>query len=232
MTLSKHGSKVDEHIKRESLFELCTWFYALCREYLFHDHTKEIAQALFPDHVPAQGTRLLEVGCGPGFYARRLSEELPSLHSTGIDLSESLIQLAESRARDRKLANCSFRNADAHALPYESGTIDAVVVSRLFLIIPDKEGVVREIFRVLKPYGRCFIAEPTSAFRSSVPLAIMWWLSRLTTSPAANYCEPQQANILSPVAFRTLVHGQPWSQAEVHYDGWYQYAICQKPPGV
>ena len=47
-------------------------------------------------------------------------------------------------------------------LPYESNSIDAVVVSRLFLIVPDKEGIVREIYRVLKPGGRCFIAEPTS----------------------------------------------------------------------
>jgi ubiquinone/menaquinone biosynthesis C-methylase UbiE len=213
----------------DSLFERCAWFYALCREYLFRDHTQEIAHALFPHEPPSPGTRLLELGCGPGFYACRLSEELPTLHSTGIDLSENLIQRAESRARSLKLSNCSFTHADAHALPFETGTIDAVVVSRLFLIIPDKEGVIREIYRVLKPEGRCFIAEPTSGFRTRFPLAFMWLLSRLTTSPAGKYREPQQADVLSRPDFEQLVHSEPWGATELHYDGWYQYAVCQKP---
>jgi len=212
----------------DSLFERCAWFYALCREYLFRDHTHEIAQALFPDDPPARGTRLLEIGCGPGFYACRLSEELPDLHTTGIDLSENLIQRAESRARSRNLSNCSFQHADAHSLPYPSNSIDAIVVSRLFLIIPDKEGVIREIFRVLKPHGRCFIAEPTSGFRTRFPLAFMWLLSRLTTSPAGKYREPQQADVLSRAAFEALVQSEPWGGIELHYDGWYQYAVCQK----
>jgi ubiquinone/menaquinone biosynthesis C-methylase UbiE len=212
----------------DSLFERCAWFYALCREYLFRDHTHEIARALFPDEPPAQGTRLLELGCGPGFYACRLSEELPDLHTTGIDLSENLIQRAESRARSLNLSNCSFQYADAHSLPYATGSIDAIVVSRLFLIVPDKEGVMREIYRVLKPEGRCFIAEPTSGFRTRFPLAFMWLLSRLTTSPAGKYREPQQADVLTRPDFEALVQSQRWGHTELHYDGWYQYAVCQK----
>ncbi len=212
----------------DSLFERCAWFYALCREYLFRDHTQEIAQALFPAEPPIMGTRLLELGCGPGFYACRLSEELPELHTTGIDLSENLIQRAESRARSRNLSNCSFQHADAHSLPYPSGSIDAVVVSRLFLIIPDKEGVIREIFRVLKSSGRCFIAEPTSGFRTRFPLAFMWLISRLTTSPAGKYREPQQADVMTRDDFEALIRSKPWAEVELHYDGWYQYAVCQK----
>jgi len=57
----------------DSLFERIAWFYALCREYLFRDHTQEIVQSLFPVEPPRAGTRLLELGCGPGFYACRLS---------------------------------------------------------------------------------------------------------------------------------------------------------------
>jgi ubiquinone/menaquinone biosynthesis C-methylase UbiE len=222
---STENTATHEH---DSLFERCAWFYALCREYLFRDHTHEIAHALFPSEPPASGTELLELGCGPGFYACRLSEELPNLHTTGIDLSENLILRAESRARSLKLANCSFRHADAHALPYEADTIDAIVVSRLFLIVPEKEGIIREIFRVLRPGGRCFIAEPTSGFRTRFPLEFMWLLSRLTTSPAGKYREPQQADVLTRTEFESLVRSQPWGAAELHYDGWYQYAVCQK----
>ncbi len=95
--------------------------------------------------APRPARRLLELGCGPGFYACRLAEELPHLETTGIDLSPKLIERAKWRARTMHLPNCTFRDADAHHLPYASDSIDAVVVSRLFLIVPDKEGIVSEI---------------------------------------------------------------------------------------
>lgn len=212
----------------DSLFERLAWFYALCREYLFRDHTQEIAHSLFPPEGPGPGTRLLELGCGPGFYACRLSEEFPNLRTTGVDLSLSLIQRAKDRAAARQLSNCSFQRADAHSLPYPSGTIDCIVVSRLFLIVPDKEGIVREIFRVLKPTGLCFIAEPTSGFRTRLPLSLMWLLARFTTSAAGKYHEPQQANVLSRSAFATLIHSQSWAETDLQYDGWYQYAVCRR----
>ena len=210
----------------DSLFERLSWFYALCREYLFRDHTEEIARSLFPSEGPAPGTRLLELGCGPGFYACRLSEEFPNLRTTGVDLSFSLLQRAKDRAAARQLSNCSFQRADAHSLPYPSGSIDCVVVSRLFLIVPDKEGIVREIFRVLKPSGLCFIAEPTSGFRTRLPLALMWLLARVTTSAAGKYREPQQADVMTRPAFATLIYSQPWAAIDLQYDGWYQYSVC------
>ena len=215
----------------DSLFERCAWFYALCREYLFRDHTQEIVQALFPGERPGAGTQLLELGCGPGFYACKLSQELPNLSTTGIDLSHSLIRRARSRARSLQLGNCTFQHADAHALPYETGSVDAVVVSRLFLIVPEKEKIVGEIFRVLRPEGRCFIAEPTSGFRTRFPLAFMWLLSRLTTSPAGKYREPQQADVMTRRDFEALVRSQAWGGVELEYDGWYQYAVCEKAAG-
>jgi arsenite methyltransferase len=212
----------------DSLFERCSWFYALCREYLFRDHTQEIVRSLFPTEPPPIGTRLLELGCGPGFYACRLSEELPTLQTTGVDLSVALIERATIRAKSRQLSNCSFQHADAHSLPYPSSSVDAVVVSRLFLIVPDKEGIVREIHRVLRAGGRCFIAEPTSGFRTRLPLAVMWALSRLTTSPAGKYREPQVADVMSRPDFKALVESQTWGSMKLEYDGWYQYAVCEK----
>ena len=227
MNLSETGEPFcSPSTKPDSLFERVSWFYALCREYLFRDHTQEIAQALFPRSRPDVGTRLVELGCGPGFYACKLSAQYPELSTTGVDLSANLLERAKHRAAARQLSNCSFQRADAHSLPYASGSIDCLVVSRLFLIVPDREGIVREIFRVLKPAGRCFIAEPTSGFRTRLPLALMWLLARLTTSPAGKYREPQQAEVMSPEAFQTLVHAQPWEQAALEADGWYQYAVC------
>jgi ubiquinone/menaquinone biosynthesis C-methylase UbiE len=212
----------------DSLFEGCAWFYALCREYLFRDHTPEIARAIFPPEGPAAGTRVLELGCGPGFYACRLSQEYPQIHTTGVDLSRSLIARAKSRAASRSLRNCTFAHGDVHALRDGEGSIDAIVVSRLLLIVENRQAVLNEIFRVLKPGGRCFIAEPTSGFRTRIPLTCMWLLSKLTSTPAGKYREPRQADVMTAPDFAALIHSQPWGVVELQYDGWYQYAVCEK----
>jgi len=212
----------------ESLFERCSWFYALCREYLFRDHTQEISQSIFPEAGPTAGTHVLELGCGPGFYACRLAQEHPKITTTGVDLSKRLIERARSRAASRSLVNCNFCYGDAQALPELPGPIDAIIVSRLFLIVSNKEAVLAEIFRVLRPGGRCFIAEPTSGFRTRLPLSCMWLLSRLSSIPAGEYREPQQADVMSGQDFVALVGSQCWATVEVEYDGWYQYAVCTK----
>ena len=56
----------------------------------------------------------------------------------------------------------------------------------------------------------------------------MWLLSKLTSSPAGKYREPSQADVMSGPDFSALVHSQPWDSVDLQYDGWYQYAVCQK----
>jgi SAM-dependent methyltransferase len=89
---------------------------------------------------------------------------------------------------------------------------------------------VQEIFRVLKPGGRCFIAEPTSGFRTRIPLSCMWILSKFPYTPAGGYREPHQADVMSRADFSNLIYSQPWGDVRIEYDGWYQYAVCQKSP--
>ncbi len=230
----------------ESLFDRCSWFYAICREHLFHDHTAVIARALFarsgspanhrnaqsPSHLGAglhSGLHVVEVGCGPGFYATRLAEEFPAIRTTGIDLCDGLLKRAKRRAAVRGLTNCAFHRGDAHALPLLLGRVDAIVVSRLFLVVENRQTVVQEIFRVLRPGGRCFIAEPLSGFRTRVPLACMWLLSKFPRSSTAGYREPQQAAVLTRDEFSHLIASEPWASVEIEYDRHYQYAVCQKP---
>src|SRR5438046_9577755 len=56
----------------DSLFERVAWLYAFCRERLFRDDTDRINSALWQAQTPTDGTRVIELGCGPGFYSRKL----------------------------------------------------------------------------------------------------------------------------------------------------------------
>src|ERR1700709_174646 len=82
----------------DSLFERCSWFYALCREYLFRDHTREINENLWSIRGPVPESHVLELGCGPGCYSCTLAEQHPQIRMTGIDLSENLLLRARARA--------------------------------------------------------------------------------------------------------------------------------------
>ncbi len=212
----------------DSLFERCGWFYALCREHLFHDHSQEIADSLWGG-TPPSGTHLLELGCGPGFYACRFAEKYPEMRTTGIDLSKTLLNRARTRAAQMKLTNCSFHHADVHALPAPVGEVDVIVISRLFLVVPNRNDVLREVFRVLRPGGRVFIAEPVSSARTQLPLSCMWMLAKLTSFTKVPYVEPHRVTTMTEDEFRSLIFSQPWSGVTLERTGRYQHAVCTKP---
>jgi len=154
--------------------------------------------------------------------------QFPQITTTGVDLSRRLIDHARTRAEHLRLRNCSFFEGDAQALGDLTNTVDAVIASRLFLIVPNKEALLAEIFRVLRPGGRCFIAEPTRGISASLPLGAMRLLARLTGDAMASDREPAQTRVIPRPEFRRLMNGCPWASAEMHYDDRYQFAICRK----
>ena len=111
----------------------------------------------------------------------------------------------------------------------------AVIASRLFTILPERERALGEMFRVLRPGGRCFIAEPRSVLRAALPLHAMWFTARLLgycrESPGS-YREPRRVVVLPAAEFRTLVESQSWESVQYRQDTWYQYAVCQKDAGA
>ena len=220
--------------ERESLFERFPWLYAFCRDRLFRDDTSRITEALWPSGAPTEGSALLELGCGPGFYARRLAGALPQLRVTGIDLSRGQLERARALAEADGLDNCRFERGDVYSLDRPDDSVGALVASRLFTILPDRGRALREMHRVLEPGGRCFVAEPLSALRASVPLHAMWLLAGTLTllgdGPRA-YQEPARVSVMTGGEFDALVASQPWGAVRRWRDGRYQYAVSEKGAG-
>jgi ubiquinone/menaquinone biosynthesis C-methylase UbiE len=209
------------------LFEDCAWVYALCREYLFRDHTEEIAHALFPNGVSSGSISVLEVGCGPGFYARRFARRYPVMQVLGVDQSSRLIAWARWRASSEALANCTFQQGDVECLPSSVEAVDAVISSRLLLVVANRPAAIAEIFRVLKPGGRLFLAEPTATFKTQLPLSAMRLASCLKRSVRPQTFQ-QAPEILASQEFEDVVHSQPWGSVSIQMYGDYQCAVCKK----
>src|SRR5437588_10779188 len=70
--------------KADSLFEQFDWLYILCRERLFRDDTRRMVNAFWPNTRPPANARLVELGCGPGFYSRALATSFPDRDLPGV----------------------------------------------------------------------------------------------------------------------------------------------------
>src|SRR3989475_6932001 len=188
----------------DSLFERVAWLYAFCRERLFRDDTDRIISALWQTQTPADGTRVIELGCGPGFYSRKLARRFPQIAVTGVDRSESQLRSARQRAATQNVNNCAFERVNALALPSGDASFDILIASRIFTVLPDHNRAVAEMFRVLKRGGRGFIAEPRHVFLASIPLMAMWLLASVIQS-GNGYREPKKGNRAQNRSFRRVV---------------------------
>jgi len=220
-------ARTENRDQSESLFEQVAWLYAFFREHLFRDDTNRMIAALWPSGRPTSGTELIEFGCGPGFYSRRLAQPFPQILVTGVDRSENQLRWARERASAIRLSNCLFECVNVLHLPCADARFDALIASRLFTVLSEPNRAIAEMYRVLKPGGRCFVAEPRYAFWASIPLFAMWLLAGVMHS-GNGYREPQKATVFSASAFESLFMAQPWKQIKTWQDGRYQYALCEK----
>ena len=211
----------------DSLFEHFAWLYIFCREKLFRDDTNRMIAALWPTGKPVAEEKVIELGCGPGFYSCGLAERFPQIEVLGVDRSPSQLDWACQKRNTFGLNNCRFQSDNVLELSHPNNSFDVLIASRLFTVLPNRRRAVSEMYRVLKPGGRCFIAEPRWAFWASIPLFTMWLLAGLTHF-RNGYREPSRARVLSTREMNRLFAMQPWQRIETWRDGRYQYALCKK----
>jgi SAM-dependent methyltransferase len=101
-----------------------------------------------------EGSKLLELGCGPGLLWLSNLERIPaSWQITLTDFSPGMLQAARQRLGEERFA---YKVADAQALPFGDASLDAVIANHMLYHIPDLPRALAEIRRVLKPAGRFY----------------------------------------------------------------------------
>jgi ubiquinone/menaquinone biosynthesis C-methylase UbiE len=129
------------------------------------DITDRVAEPLLDAACVTAGSRVLDVATGPGQVAVRAVARGATV--LGIDLSPVMVELAR-----RLHPGIEFRQGDAHQLPLDDASFDAVVANFLIPHLADHERAVAELARVTAPGGRIALSAWDVPQRSPLPGAL------------------------------------------------------------
>jgi ubiquinone/menaquinone biosynthesis C-methylase UbiE len=107
-----------------------------------------------------KGDVVIDLGSGAGndaFIARHETGETGKV--IGIDFTPAMIERARKNAEVRGYNNVEFRQGDIEHMPVPDNTADVIVSNCVLNLVPNKEGVIQEISRVLKPGGHFSISD-------------------------------------------------------------------------
>lgn len=101
--------------------------------------------------VSSRPGRLIEIGCGTGRFARSVLDEAPDVDYVATDLSPAMVEATRALGVTAEVAS-------SDVLPFGDASCDGAVAAWMLYHVPDLDGTLRELRRVLRDGGTLFVA--------------------------------------------------------------------------
>ncbi|MBM4336499.1 MAG: class I SAM-dependent methyltransferase [Deltaproteobacteria bacterium] len=104
-------------------------------------------------------SNVLEIGPGPGYFSVAVARAVPSGRLVLYDLQREMLAKARRRLARHRAANAAFVQGDGARLPFRAGSFDVAFLVAVLGEVPDPEGCIESMRRVLRPGGLLSLTE-------------------------------------------------------------------------
>jgi arsenite methyltransferase len=182
------------------------------------------------------GETVLDLGSGGGIdvllSARRVG---PTGKVYGLDMTDEMLALAEENKRRSGLANVEFLKGEIEHIPLPDNSVDVIISNCVINLSGDKDQVLREAFRVLRPGGRFAVSDVV--VRGEVPAAIRKSMELWVGCVAGALSDAEYRSKLASAGFGdvdvevTRVYGSDDARAFLAAEGFDVDAVAQEVDG-
>ena len=172
------------------------------------------ARFILENIIKNKPKKILEVGCGRGFYIKSVSMLDFPQEIVGVDVSKYYLDAARRNTKnDRRVA---LKKGSIYSLPYPDSYFDCIICSEVLEHLDDDLAGAKELQRVLKPKGIALFSVPHQSFPflwdplnwvlmlfgAHIPKDI-WWLAGIWADHERLYTTTSFAQVLKKAGFRT-----------------------------